>query len=70
MDMGDGGYVSRNIYYMLYIHIFINKAGQDGTIPKPTPNPSWILKKNLKPVPNQFIKIELRPIRDGAGWVP
>ena len=28
MDMGDGGCVSGNIYYMLYIHIFINRAGR------------------------------------------
>ena len=28
MDIGDGGCVSGNIYYMLYIHIFINGAGR------------------------------------------
>ena len=33
-------------------------------------NPSRVFKKNLKPVPNLFIKIELCPIRGGTRRVP
>ena len=53
--------------YMLYIHIFINRAGRDGTgqysnpprtrpgfkkkIPKPVPNPSQTRLLKLNPIP-------------------
>ena len=40
-------------------------AGRDNTQTRPR-----FLKKNLKPVPNPFIKIEPCPNRDGTGRVP
>ena len=34
------------------------------------PNPPRVLKKNLIPIPNSFIKFKPRPIRGEAGRVP
>ena len=41
-----------------------------GAIPEPAPNLPRVLKKNLIPVKNPFIKFQPRPIRGGAGRVP
>ena len=65
MDTGDGGCVSGNIYYMLYIHIFINGARQGNTRTCP-----GFSKKILKLVLNPFIKIEPHPIRGEARRLP
>ena len=77
MDMGDGGCVEY-ILYVIYSYIICNifiyyKRGGVGwgkAIPEPAPNPSRVLKKISKPVPNPFIKIDPCPIRDGVGRVP
>ena len=73
MDMGDGGCVEY-ILYVIYSYI-INGTGWGGAgrgeaILEPAPNPSRVLKKISKPVPNPFIKIDPRPIKSGAGRVP
>ena len=61
---------------MCRIYIIYYKQGGAGrgewgeAIPEPAPNPSRVLKKFSKPVPNPVIKIDPRPIRGGAGRVP
>ena len=60
---------------MCRIYIICYKRGGAGrgewgeAIPETAPNPSRVLKKFSKPVPNPVIKIDPRPIRGGAGRV-
>ena len=76
MDMGDGGCVEY-ILYVIYSYI-INGEGRDGEGrggagrggARQYSNPSRVIKKISKHVPNLFIKIDPRPIRGGVGRVP